>query len=96
MNGENTKELKISVPSSMTDEQAQRCFLVGMNMFVTAYKGGVITAYATGENIVNMVFYDKEGVALVDFINAMHQNKKQWEEKKGDVEKRGNSLLEKI
>ena len=93
---EETKNITILVPKTMTEQQAQRCFIAGMNMFMTAYKSGVITTHATGNNIVNMVFYNQEGRAIIDFINAIHENKKQWEEKKGDVEKIGNDILEKL
>ena len=96
MSEKQTKETTILTPNTMTQEQAQRCFIVGMNMFMSAYKGGVITTHATGENIVNMIFYNEEGRAIIDFINAIHENKAKWEDKKAEIEKTGNNILEKI
>lgn len=63
------------VPESMSDDQAQTCFNLGMATFLNTYKGGVITSYATKDGISNIVFYDKEGMAVLEFIKSICNNK---------------------
>jgi len=94
---EKTKKIMIDAPENMSVEQAQQCFVVGLKMHLTAYRGGVTVNYATKDNVVNVSFYGRETGAVIDFINAIKQNKSEnWTEKKEDLENKGSEILGKM
>ena len=93
-----TKKANISIPINMDEPTAQQCFLLGLRAMTNIYNSGVVVNYAmeNKKGIENNVFFNKEAGAIIDFVNAMQNIHKNWDEIKKELEVLGNDKLAEI
>ena len=89
-----SKKTEILIPENMDNQTAQQCFLFGLRIFSSIYKGGVVINYALDDK--KGISNHEEAGAVIDFINAIHDINSEWKEKKEKLEQIGTEKLKQI
>ena len=68
-------EMKINVPSNMTPETAQQCFILGLRTLTYMYNQGVVVSYLdefkNERNIKSLALRNEDAASVIKFVDFL-------------------------
>lgn len=91
-------EMKINVPSNMTPETAQQCFILGLRTLTYMYNQGVVVSYLdefkNERNIKSLALRNEDAASVIKFVDFLqNMNETNFDKKIKTLEEKGNEII---